>query len=131
MSQLGPHNSAPESNIEIQPFWDATAEGKLLLKKCNGCGKIHYYPRTICPFCFSDDTVWIEASGKGTIYSYSVIRRVEVPYVMAYVTLEEGPTMMTNIIDCDMDSVRIDMPVTVSFVDTGEGNALPMFTPAA
>jgi len=130
MSQLGPHNSAPESNIEIQPFWDATAEGKLLLKKCNGCGKIHYYPRTICPFCFSDDTVWIEASGKGTIYSYSVIRRVEVPYVMAYVTLEEGPTMMTNIIDCDMDSVRIDMPVTVSFVDTGEGNALPMFTPA-
>ena len=130
MSQLGPHNSAPESNIEIQPFWDATAEGKLLLKKCNGCGEIHYYPRTICPFCFSDDTVWIEASGKGTIYSYSVIRRVEVPYVMAYVTLEEGPTMMTNIIDCDMDSVRIDMPVTVSFVDTGEGNALPMFTPA-
>ena len=130
MSQLGPHNSAPESNIEIQPFWDATAEGKLLLKKCNGCGKIHYYPRTICPFCFSDDTVWIEASGKGTIYSYSVIRRVEVPYVMAYVTLEEGPTMMTNIIDCDMDSVRIEMPVTVSFVDTGEGNALPMFTPA-
>ena len=130
MNQLGPHNSAPESNVEIQPFWDATAEGKLLLKKCNGCGKIHYYPRTICPFCFSDDTVWIEASGKGTIYSYSVIRRVEVPYVMAYVTLEEGPTMMTNIIDCDMDSVRIDMPVTVSFVDTGEGNALPMFTPA-
>ena len=130
MSQLGPHNSAPESNVEIQPFWDATAEGKLLLKKCNGCGEIHYYPRTICPFCFSDDTVWIEASGKGTIYSYSVIRRVEVPYVMAYVTLEEGPTMMTNIIDCDMDSVRIDMPVTVSFVDTGEGNALPMFTPA-
>lgn len=130
MSQLGPHNSAPESNVEIQPFWDATAEGKLLLKKCNGCGEIHYYPRTICPFCFSDDTVWIEASGKGTIYSYSVIRRVEVPYVMAYVTLEEGPTMMTNIIDCDMDAVRIDMAVKVSFVDTGEGNALPMFTPA-
>ena len=96
----------------------------------NACGEIHYYPRSICPFCFSDDTVWIEASGKGIIYSYSVIRRAEVPYVIAYVTLQEGPTMMTNIIDCDIDSVRIDMAVTVSFVDTGEGTALPMFTPA-
>lgn len=130
MSQLPAHNSAPQSNIEIQPFWDATAEGKLLLKKCNACGEIHYYPRSICPFCFSDDTVWIEASGKGIIYSYSVIRRAEVPYVIAYVTLQEGPTMMTNIINCDIDSVRIDMAVTVSFVDTGEGTALPMFTPA-
>tara|TARA_R110002074_G_scaffold349634_1_gene520326 strand:- start:111125 stop:111517 length:393 start_codon:yes stop_codon:yes gene_type:complete len=130
MSQLPAHNSAPHSNIEIQPFWDATAEGKLLLKKCNACGEIHYYPRSICPFCFSDDTVWIEASGIGIIYSYSVIRRAEVPYVIAYVTLQEGPTMMTNIINCDIDSVRIDMAVTVSFVDTGEGTALPMFTPA-
>ncbi|MDX2426092.1 MAG: Zn-ribbon domain-containing OB-fold protein [Cycloclasticus sp.] len=130
MSQLPAHNSAPQSNIEIQPFWDATTEGKLLLKKCNACGEIHYYPRSICPFCFSDDTVWIEASGKGIIYSYSVIRRAEVPYVIAYVTLQEGPTMMTNIINCDIDSVRIDMAVTVSFVDTGEGTALPMFTPA-
>ncbi|MEH6503871.1 MAG: Zn-ribbon domain-containing OB-fold protein [Cycloclasticus sp.] len=130
MSQLPAHNSAPQSNIEIQPFWDATAEGKLLLKKCNACGEIHYYPRSICPFCFSDDTVWIEASGEGIIYSYSVIRRAEVPYVIAYVTLQEGPTMMTNIINCDIDSVRIDMAVTVSFVDTGEGTALPMFTPA-
>jgi len=128
MNKLGPHNSAPVSNVEIQPFWDATTEGKLLLKKCNDCSEIHYYPRTICPFCFSDNTVWIEASGKGSIYSYSVIRRAEIPYVIAYVTLEEGPTMMTNIIDCDLDSVRIDMSVTVSFVDTGEGNALPMFT---
>ncbi len=130
MSQLPPHNAAPLTNIENQPFWDATAEGKLLLKKCHGCGDHHYYPRTICPFCFSDDTVWVEASGKGTIYSYSVVRKAEVPHAMAYVTLEEGPTMMTNIIGCDLDSVRIDMPVVVTFLDTGEGNALPMFTPA-
>ena len=128
MSHLAAHNSAPQSNIEIQPFWDATATGQLLLKQCNTCGEVHYYPRTICPFCFSDDTVWIEASGQGVIYSYSVIRRAEVPYVIAYVTLQEGPTMMTNIIDCDIDSVRIDMAVKVSFVDTGEGTALPMFT---
>ena len=129
MSQLAAHNSAPQSNIEIQPFWDATAKGQLLLKKCEACGEVHYYPRTICPFCFSDNTVWIEASGHGVIYSYSVIRRAEVPYVIAYVTLQEGPTMMTNIIDCDIDSVRIDMAVKVNFVDTGEGTALPMFTP--
>lgn len=129
MSQLAAHNSAPLSNIEIQPFWDATAKGQLLLKQCEACGEVHYYPRTICPFCFSDNTVWIEASGHGVIYSYSVIRRAEVPYVIAYVTLQEGPTMMTNIIDCDIDSVRIDMAVKVNFVDTGEGTALPMFTP--
>jgi len=128
MSHLAAHNSAPQSNIEIQPFWDATATGQLLLKQCNTCGEVHYYPRTICPFCFSDDTIWIEASGQGVVYSYSVIRRAEVPYVIAYVTLQEGPTMMTNIIDCDIDSVRIDMAVKVSFVDTGEGTALPMFT---
>jgi len=129
MSHLAAHNSAPQSNIEIQPFWDATAKGQLLLKQCKACGEVHYYPRTICPFCFIDDTVWLEASGQGVIFSYSVIRRAEVPYVIAYVTLQEGPTMMTNIIDCDIDSVRIDMAVKVSFVDTGEGTALPMFTP--
>ena len=94
--------SAPAVNLETQPFWDATAEGKLLYKKCTACGEPHFYPRTHCPFCFSDKTEWVEASGQGTIYTYSVMRRAAIPYAIAYVTLAEGPTMMTNIVDCDL-----------------------------
>src|SRR5271156_1086453 len=93
--------AAPQPNPETQPYWDAAANGKLLVKKCLACGRPHHYPRSICPHCFSDRTEWTTASGKGTIYSYSVMRRAEVPYVIAYVTLDEGTTMMTNIVDCD------------------------------
>jgi len=95
---------APALNPEIKPFFDAATEGKLALKKCGACGQAHHYPRAICPFCASDRTEWITASGRGTIYSYSVMRRVPVPYAIGYVTLEEGVTMMTNIVDCDLDA---------------------------
>ena len=123
--------TAPPVNIETQPFWDATAEGKLLIKKCTACGEPHFYPRTYCPFCFSDKTEWVEASGRGTIYSYSVMRRAPVPYAMAYVTLAEGPRMVTNIVDCDFDKLKVEMPVKLVFKPTeGGGPPLPMFTPA-
>ncbi len=85
--------SAPAVNLETQHFWDAAADGKLLIKKCTACGEPHFYPRTHCPFCFSDKTEWVEASGKGTVYTYSVMRRAPIPYAIAYVTLAEGPTM--------------------------------------
>ena len=127
---MNPNNSAPVVNDESKPYWEAAINGKLLVKKCNTCGEAHHYPRTICPFCFSDNTTWTEASGRGAIYSYSVMRKATVPYVMAYVTLEEGPTMMTNIVECDVDALAIGQPVSVVFQDTGEGTALPMFTPA-
>ena len=92
--------------------------------------QLHHYPRTICPFCFSDKTEWIEASGKGTIYSYSVMRRAPVPYAMAYVTLAEGPRMVTNIVDCDFDKLKCEQAVKVVFKPTDGGPPLPMFTPA-
>lgn len=120
----------PEINEESQYFWDATAEGKLLLKKCADCNEFHYYPRSICPFCMSDNTEWVESPGKGTVYTYSVMRRSPVQYCIAYVTLDEGVTMMTNIIDVDLDAIKIGMAVQVAFVDTGEGCALPYFTAA-
>jgi uncharacterized OB-fold protein len=120
----------PPVNPETKPFWDAAANGTLLLKKCNACGEVHYYPRTLCPFCSSDKTEWLPASGCGTIYSYSVMRRTEVPYVIAYVTLEEGVTMMTNIVDCDPDTVRIGQRVKLSFRPSDGGPPVPMFTPA-
>ena len=119
---------APIVNIESKPFWDATAEGKLLLKKCNSCNEFHWYPRSMCPFCHSMDTVWVESAGKCVIYSHSTMRRTPVPYCLAYVTLDEGTTMMTNLVDVDFDSLEIGQKVEVSFADTGEGNALPYFT---
>jgi uncharacterized OB-fold protein len=121
---------APDQNPETKPYWDAAAKGRLLIKRCNACGEPHFYPRSICPFCFSGDTAWVEASGKGTVYSYSVMRRVPVPYVVAYVTLAEGPTMITNIVDCDLNAVRIGQAVKVTFKSSDNGPPVPMFTPA-
>jgi uncharacterized OB-fold protein len=121
---------APLPNPETKPFWDAASGGKLLLKKCRSCGEVHYYPRTICPLCFSDATEWLEASGRGTIYSYSVMRRAPVPYAIAYVTLDEGVTMMSNIVDCDLDAIRISQAVRVVFKPSEGGPPVPMFTPA-
>ena len=121
---------APPVSPETQPFWDAAAAGRLMIKKCGACGQVHYYPRALCPFCGSDRTEWLPASGRGTIYSYSVLRRVPVPYALAYVTLEEGATMMTNIVDCDLDRIRIGQPVRVVFRPTDGGPPVPMFAPA-
>jgi uncharacterized protein len=100
------------------------------VRHCTGCGEKHHYPRNICPFCFSDRTEWTEASGKGTLYSFSVMRRAAEPYVMAYVTLAEGPTMMTNIVDCDFDQLKVGQAVKVVFVPSEGGAPVPMFTPA-
>jgi len=121
---------APPVNAEIKPFFDAAAAGKLLYKRCAACGEAHYYPRANCPFCGSDRTEWKDASGQGTIYSWSVLRRVPAPYAIAYVTLAEGPTMMTNIVDCDLDRIRIGQKVKVVFKPTDGGPPVPMFTPA-
>ena len=121
---------APQPNPETKAFWDGAAQGKLLLKKCLACNQVHYYPRAICPFCGSDRTEWQQASGRGSIYSWSVMRRAEAPYAIAYVTLEEGVTMMTNIVDCDLDGIRIGQRVRVVFMPTEGGPPVPTFTPA-
>jgi len=117
----------PYRNMETEAYWDGIKEGKLLLKKCNSCGNTHFYPRAVCPHCMDSDTVWYQASGKGKIYSYSIMRRAKIPYVIAYVTLDEGITMMTNIVESDFDAIAIDKPVEVTFRPTEGGEALPMF----
>jgi uncharacterized protein len=123
---------APVVNPENKSFFDAASNGKLLIKKCSACGEHHYYPRAICPHCFSDQTSWTESAGHGTIYSYSVMRRgTPVPYAIAYVTLAEGVTMLTNIVDCDLDAIRIGQAVRVVFKPTEGGAAVPMFAPKA
>lgn len=120
---------APIPGLESQAFFAAAKEGRFLLKKCNACGKPHWYPRAVCPFCASTDTEWIEASGRGTIYSYSVMRRVPEPFALAYVTLAEGPAVLTNIVDCDFDALRIGQEVAFTFKPAENGVPVLMFKP--
>ncbi len=123
--------TAPTPTPENQPFFDAATRGELLIKRCADCGEHHYFPRAICPHCFSDRTEWVSTTGRGTIYSFSVSRRVlPTAYAIAYVTLDEGVSMMTNIVDCDLDGIRIGQAVKVVFKPTDGGPPVPMFTPA-
>ena len=120
---------------ETKPFWDGTAQSKIVLPKCNACGVVIWYPRTSCPVCTSTDVSWFEASGRGTVYSFTIVRRQGgpwrdvLPYVLAYVELDEGPRMLTNIVDTDPSDVSIGQTVQAVFHDTGEGNALVRFRP--
>jgi len=111
---------------ETIEFWNQLAQGRLMVRFCRNCGDAHWYPRGVCPFCFSADTEWREGSGKGAIYSYSVMRRASPPYAMAFVTLEEGPTMMTNVIG-DVDSLAIGRQVVLAPVRNEAGLTLPFF----
>ena len=119
----------PAVNPETKPFWDAAREGRFLVPFCAACGEAHWYPRAICPFCAGDKVEWRKASGKGTIYTFSVMRRVKEPYAIAHVTLAEGPTMLTNIVNCDFDKLHIGQPVAVVFQETEGGPPVPMFKP--
>ena len=118
----------PRVDAETQPFWDAASQGKLLLKRCRACGAAHYFPRPRCPFCLGE-TDWFEASGLGEIYTFSVTRRGDI-YAIAYVALDEGVTLITNIVDCDLDALRIGQRVRVTFMPSDGGPPVPMFRPA-
>ena len=117
----------PSDNPETRPFWEAADKGRFLLKGCNGCGQKHYYPRSLCPTCFSADTVWIEAAGQGVVYSYCSTRRGETAHTIAYVTLDEGPTILTNIVDAEPDQIRVGARVILSFRRAADGRNLAMF----
>ena len=127
----------PVVTSETATFWAATLDGKLLLQRCADCGRAGYYPRYVCANCHSTELVDIEASGKGRIYSYTVTTRGILEYadagayVLAMVELDEGPKMITNIIDCDPGAVSIGQRVEVVFCDTGGDGALPRFRPAS
>ncbi|MCY3640122.1 MAG: Zn-ribbon domain-containing OB-fold protein, partial [Gammaproteobacteria bacterium] len=125
-------------NPATQPFWDACAQGRLLLQRCGDCGHLQLYPRLLCAACGSRTLGWVEASGRGTVKTFTIIRRAvsaafepDAPYVVALVELEEGPTLMSNIIGRDPASVAIGQPVRVTFEARGEGIAVPQFEPTA
>lgn len=118
-------------------FWSAAAEGRLLVQKCSDCGYRQFYPRPGCEECGSGHLDWIEASGNGEVYSHTIIRRAtehpafsgDVPYVVAYVALEEGPLFLTNVVGCAVDDVETGMPVEVTFERVSDGISIPRFRP--
>ena len=117
----------PVTSAESKPFWEAAKEGRLLIKHCDACGRNHWYPRALCPFCWSDKTNWLESRGEGEIYSFTVMRRAKVPYALAYVKLDEGPTMMTNLVANDLNTLAIGQRVGLLFGDTENGGKVPVF----
>jgi uncharacterized OB-fold protein len=111
---------------ETQEYWNATGQGRLLLRHCSTCSRPHHYPRTLCPFCGSE-TEWRACSGLGVILSFSIQRRVPQEYVVAYVQLDEGIAILTRIVGCDFDSLTIGQQVTVAFEASTDGKHVPVF----
>ncbi|MDH4075764.1 MAG: Zn-ribbon domain-containing OB-fold protein [Acidimicrobiia bacterium] len=129
---------APRPSDLTAAFWAATTEGRFLIQRCTRCQAAIFYPRVNCTECGSTELVNEDASGRGTVYTYTVARRPTHrawadagPYVIAIVELEEGPHVTTNIVECDPDDVRIGMPVEVCFAPEADGVALPLFRPSA
>ena len=128
---------APVINSTTAEFWKATTEGRFLLQRCNACNIVLWFPRRNCPKCWTEDVSTFDAQQTGTVYSFTVVRKGKGafqdvgPFVIAYVELADGPRIMTNIVDCDIDALHIGMPVEMVFHDTGEGSALYRFRPAS
>ncbi|MFD4372641.1 Zn-ribbon domain-containing OB-fold protein [Streptomyces sp. NPDC058486] len=127
--------ATPDIDAFTRPYWDAAAEGRLLLRRCRACARPHHYPREFCPHCWSEDVDWERASGRATLYTWSVVHRNDlppfgerVPYVAAVVDLAEGPRMMTEVVDVPEHELRPDMELTVAFRTGEDGVTVPVFT---
>lgn len=126
----------PRPSEHSQEFWAATTEGRFLLQRCEACDEAIFYPRVNCPSCGSTDLVNTDASGRGTVHTFTIARRPThrafadaTPYVIAIVELAEGPHVTTNIVECDPDGVTVGMAVELTFADEVDGIALPLFRP--
>ena len=127
-------NEVPISGLDsvTAEWWDATRERRLLLQTCTGCGHLQHYPRPVCTACGSTGSRYEQASGRGHIYSFTISHRApgpefEVPYVVALVKLEEGPLMLSNIIGSNLEALRCDMPVAITWETLVDGRCLPKF----
>jgi uncharacterized OB-fold protein len=137
MTSQNPQRPLPQPQPESDFYWEKAAAHELWLRRCKDCTRAYFYPRDICPHCYSRNVEWVQASGRGTLYAFSVVERGpvpffrdRVPYIAALVELEEGPRLPTNLVGVEPDAVSIGMPVRVDFEDTGEGVTLPVFRPA-
>ena len=118
-------------------FWEAAQKRVLAIQQCGDCGTFIHYPSALCTNCQSENLGYSEVSGRGTVYSFAIVRHsfhpaFTPPYVIALIDLDDAPgvRMYTNIVDVDPEAVRIDMPVQVTFEDIGDGTLIPQFMPA-
>jgi hypothetical protein len=135
-SEEKPRRPEPEVSRVGAPFWEASRDGKLLLQHCKDCNETIFYPRIRCPKCYSDSLGWMESSGRGVVYTYSVVYNnapsgflADMPYTVAIIRLDEGVQMLSNIVDCSPEEIHCDMPVEVVFREVGNFH-LPLFRPA-
>lgn len=122
---------------ETKAFWDSCRRGQLVIQYCDGCDEYQWYPRGICADCWGESVRWVQSSGRGTVWTYTVTYQNRtpgfaemVPYVLALVELEEGVRMFTNIIDCNPRDVHIGMAVEVTFQTATPQLTIPYFKPA-
>ena len=131
-----PSKPVPTVHPWSRAFWEGTRAGKLLIQRCRSCRGNVFYPRLSCPHCFAADLEWVQSRGRGVIYSYTVVHNNapsafagDTPYVVAVIRLEEGVQMLSNIVDCDSEELRCDMPVEVTFEKLDDDFTLPKFRP--
>lgn len=124
----------PTPSIDSQPFWDGLKEGRIMLQRCADCGTVRHYPRPMCGVCHSMEVDWIEASGRGTVYSWTIAHhpfhagfRGETPYILVTVELEEGVRMQSQLLDAEPADLRIGLPVEAVFAPATEDWTLPYF----
>ena len=131
-----PRKNLPQITPETAEYWAGCKRHELLIQRCVDCRAAQFYPRAFCTHCSGGKLQWVRASGRGTLASYTIVHRAvspayaaEVPYVVALVSLEEGPTMMSNVVSCSPESLRIGMSLEVVFDDWPEGVTVPKFRP--
>lgn len=128
----------PAPDVDSQPFWEACRAHRLTLQRCIACRTVRFPPGPRCPHCREPEAEWIDASGRGAVFSWIVVDHAvprdvyadDVPYVVALVELEEGVRMATNIVRCDAQAIEAGMPVEVVFDDVTPAATLPKFRPA-
>ena len=136
MSESAPRRPLPRVNKLNAPYWEATKRHELFIQRCKACGARWFPPASRCPQCLSTDYEWAPASGRGKVWSWIVMWQRyfpafedRIPYNIAYVELEEGARLMTNIVDCDEADLRCDLPVEVVFEEVTDEITLPVFRP--
>ena len=120
-----------------RPFWEAAKRHELVMPRCKKCDHLFFYPRSECPRCFANDLEWVKVSGRGRLHAFTVVRQPanaaftgDAPYVYAVVQLDEGPRMVSNVVGCNIEDVRVDMPLEVVFDDVTQEWTLVKFKPA-